>query len=208
MGPSMAPDIEGRARAAIEQDGLTELFLGIGLLVFSGFLVLQLFDEVRIYALPWFVLLVMSGVLAAVRRKVTYPRVGYAKFRPSAVKLAMLGLLLVVLVVGITAFMVSLRTGHRWPAGFWTGLVFGIGLGGAGAAALTGWRLGIRRYYLYAASETLAIVLPWAAGIDVRVRAILMMAVPAVALIPGGAVTFRRFLRRNPLPEQEVGDEE
>jgi hypothetical protein len=188
MGPSIAPGIEGRARAAIQQDGLTELFLGIGLLVFSGYLVLQLFDEVR--------------------RKVTYPRVGYARFRRSAVKLAMLGLLLVVVVVGITAFMVSLRTGHRWPAGFWTGLVFGVGLVGAGAAALTGWRLGIRRYYLYAAFETLAIVLPWAAGIDVRVRAILMMAVPAVALIPGGAVTFRRFLRRNPLPEPEVGDAE
>jgi len=206
MGPSTAADIEGRARAAIQQDGLTDLLLGIGLLVGAGHVALQLFDEVRLYAMPWMVFLAFGVVLAMLRRKLTYPRVGYVRFRPSPLRFVALAAVLLAAFGGLIVFYLGSRDGFRLPAGFWTWLVFGTGLAGAALGAWAGHRLRMPRFYIYSGVAALGIIAPWAAGLDIRIRALVMMALPALFMIPGGAITLRRFLRENPLPGPEVSN--
>lgn len=199
-------EIERRARAGLAQDGIPEIILGVALLVGAGYLALQFFDEVRLYGMPWMMVLAASLIMARVRRKVTYPRIGYVKFRPSPLKLVVVGLLALVLLGGIAGFLIFRRTGSRLPSGFWQGLVFGIGLVGAGMGAWAGWRLGIRRYYLYAALGLLGVVVPWALGLGVQVRALVMMGAPALAMIPGGVIALVRFLREHPKQSVEATD--
>lgn len=208
MGPSMPPDIEGRARATIQQDGLTDILLGIGLLVGAGHIAFQFFDEVRLYAMPWMVFLAFGVVLAMLRRKLTYPRVGYVRFRPSPLKFVLLAAVLLAVLGGLIVFCLGTRDGFELPASFWIWLVFGIGLAGAALGAWAGHRMRMPRFYVYSVVAALGILAPLAAGLDIRIRIILMMALPGVSMIPGGAITLRRFLRRNPLPKPEVGDVE
>ena len=208
MGPSIAPGIEGRARAAIQQDGLTDILLGIGLLVGAGHIAFQFFDEVRLYAMPWIIFIAFSGVLALVRRKTTYPRVGYVRFRPSRLGRAVLSVVLLLVLAGLVVFLLGSRTGFRLPAEFWQWLIVAVGLAGVALGAWAGHRMRMPRFYIYSGIAALGILAPLAAGLDIRIRVILMMALPGVFMIPGGAITLRRFQRRNPLPKPEVSDVE
>jgi cyanate permease len=78
-------------------------------------------------------------------------------------------------------------------------------LAGAALVAWTAYRLRVPRFYVYAGLAVIGMLLPWLFGLDFEYRAVGMTGLPALVMIPWGAVTLARFLREHP-KQAEVPD--
>jgi len=188
--------LEKKAFVSYHQDGLVDLFLGALLLAWG----LTMETMLKGMGGVWFVVLFPFLLLA--RRRLTYPRLGYAQFtrerrnRRRLVALftatALLGLMVAFLwsnqsVPGLRDWL------HRYIEIFFGGLIAAVLLFKAGIS-------GIRRLYLYAA----VILISFAAAQWSPFRIQYSFIVSGAVILAGGAVVLARFLRRYPVRQEEI----
>jgi len=192
--------LERKVYLTYSQDGLMDLVAGLFVLAFGLDLVLYL----NLAAINAALLLMLFW---AAKRKITYPRIGFAKFSPErtrmlkkavlVVQLALLVAMLlgVVAFLGFSGFLPGLRTFFKQ----YSLLLFGVVLAGLMslvAVLLDNWRL-----HIYAALTLSA----FAVGrlVDLHPR-VFMIPLGAVITISGLAVLIR-FLRKYPVPVEREG---
>ncbi|MHC4119403.1 MAG: hypothetical protein ACYSWO_18060 [Planctomycetota bacterium] len=196
--------IERKTFRESQQDGLLELVMGICMIAIST----RLFSRVLVVML---VLPVIGfhPLLEAMRKRFTYPRIGYVKLIPDKPKEVVAGIFLVsVIVVCILAVALlifggagSFATWLRWCP-FWGGTVL-AGMFGSFAS-----KSGAVRHRLFAAWSLFAgIVLSLIRFDAVETGTLLYFAVMGALLIPFGLVQFTAFLRAHPKPLEDTQDD-
>jgi len=195
-------EIEKKAYRDSQQDGLVEVMMGLILMTFGGFFYSTVFAF-------YILLIVFSGkIVESIRRRYTYPRIGFVKFHRENPKDALTGVFLFELAVIVIIFTLIAISGDvtdysRWVN--WAPLFFGMILVGPFAHAQS--RSGSIRYTGYAIlSVILGIIFSLIEFGSGCTGLILYLVIIGGFLVLGGLVTFIRFLRKYPLPETEVRD--
>lgn len=209
----MATEIENIERRTVRhgfQDGIYEMSLGILLLLLGLYFLGRAFTtETSAWAfvfdvgfLPMFLFggWLIKKFIRSLKENITYPRAGYISYRrregrKRTVRAALLGG-----TVGALGAIAALLFSSK-PAGFnWlpavSGLAFGLAL------SLLSFRSGLARLavpalMLAASGVTLAF-----SGLESMLSLAAFYSLGAALLIASGAVACRRFIRRNPLPEE------
>jgi hypothetical protein len=195
-------EIEKKAYHDSQQDGLIEVMMGLILMTFGGFFYSTIFAF-------YILLIVFSGkIVEFIRRRYTYPRIGFVKFHRENPKDAITGVLLFELAVIVIMFTLISIFGNvtdyfQWVD--WSPLFFGMILVGPFAHAQ--YRSGSARYSGYAIlSAVLGVffsLIEFGSGCT---GLILYLVLIGGFLVLSGLVVFIRFLRKYPLPETEVRD--
>ncbi|MCK4459889.1 MAG: hypothetical protein KAU52_09260 [Methanosarcinales archaeon] len=195
-------ELEKKAYHDSQQDGLMEVMMGLILMTFGGFFYSPIFAF-------YILLIIFSGkIVEFVRRRYTYPRIGFVKFREENPKEALTGVFLFELAVIVIIFTLISISGDvkdysLWVK--WSPLFFGMILVGPFAHAQS--RSGSVRYTGYAILSVILglffSLIEFGSGCT---GLILYLVLIGVFLVLGGLVIFIRFLRKYPLPETEVRD--
>ena len=195
-------ELEKKAYHDSQQDGLMEVMMGLILMTFGGFFYSTAFAF-------YILLIIFSGkIVEFVRRRYTYPRIGFVKFREENPKEALTGVFLFELAVIVIIFTLISISGDvkdysLWVK--WSPLFFGMILVGPFAHAQS--RSGSVRYTGYAILSVILglffSLIEFGSGCT---GLILYLVLIGVFLVLGGLVIFIRFLRKYPLPETEVRD--
>jgi len=193
-------DVGRRAYRALNEDGIVDIALGLGLLfvaLYVGPRHLVRWNMTGWSALgPILVVLVARGL----RTRFVYPRIGYAQIRPASPAIIMMAALNLLLVGGLVVTAIYAGRGTRPPASFFPWLFRALALAGAGTLALMGRRTGLVRFYVHAAVIAVAAL----ASLAIRKTSyglLLMLGLPGLVLLVTGLVCFFIFLRRHPKPE-------
>ena len=197
--------VRRRALRAVNQDGLVDTFLGFTMLMAALYMYLDKFLAVEVTALPAVLPLFVVFGIRGLRKRYTWPRVGYADLKTrgarvgsmvavAAVFVLLLGLFLLLKVFGIT---LSGTVKHLLPLP----LVGGIAVWFAVMARQTGFN----RYYVYAALLAALLAATHVFGLTTSLTFIIPMATAGLLMLVTGIACFARFLRRHPEP-QEVPD--
>jgi hypothetical protein len=193
--------VERKAFADSQQDGLLELVMGVCMIAIST----RLFSRVLVVML---VLPVIGfhPLLEAMRKRFTYPRIGYVKLIPDKPKEVIAGISLVsiaVLAILAIAFLIfgGIRNFDLWLrwCPFWGGTVL------AGMFSSFASKSGAVRHHVFAAWSLLAgIVLSLIRFDAVETGTLLYFAVMGALLVPFGLMRFAAFLRAHPKPLEET----
>ncbi|NPV46071.1 MAG: hypothetical protein HPY69_03870 [Armatimonadetes bacterium] len=200
MQDSQLQTLERQSWHGVEQDGLTDVCLGL-LLALMG---LALSTHAGVMVLVVVLQLLMVRALGRLRRRWTEPRVGYVRLReqPPAKLLGGVALWVVMVTVVLAAVLVALRGAppgitiwRQWMPLWVSLLVSGGFIHAAG-------RSGLWRYHLYTAAALVSglvfSLLP-ASGPYGNTAAHLL--VLALATVVTGGISFLLFLRRHPVVE-------
>jgi len=193
--------IERKAFADSQQDGLLELVMGICMVAIST----RLLSRVLVVMLVLPVIL-FHPFLEAMRKRFTYPRIGYVRLIPDKPKETIAGIFLVSIVVaGIlaVAFLIfdGIRNFELWLrwCPFWGGTVL------AGTFSSFASQSGAARHYVFAGWSLLAgIVLSLIRFDATETGTLLYFAVMGALLVPFGLMRFAAFLRAHPNPLEET----
>ncbi len=187
--------IEKKAYKDSQQDGLMEVMMGLILMTFGGFFYSPIFAF-------YILLIVFSGrIVEAIRRRYTYPRIGFVKFHRENPKDALTGVFLFELAVIVIMFTLISLFGNvkdysQWVN--WAPLFFGMILVGPFAHAQS--RSGSVRYTGYAIlSVVLGVffsLIEFGSGCT---GLILYLVLIGGFLVLSGLAIFIRFLRKYPL---------
>lgn len=190
-------ELEKKAYRDSQQDGLMEVMMGLILMTFGGFFYSPIFAF-------YILLIVFSGrIVEFVRRRYTYPRIGFVKFHREDPKDALTGVLLFELAVIVIMFTLIFISGDvtdysQWVK--WAPLFFGMILVGPFAHAQ--FRSGNVRYTGYAVlSVILGVYFSLIKFGSECTGLILYLVLIGGFLVLGGMVIFTRFLRKYPLFE-------
>ena len=196
--------IERKTFADSQQDGLLELVMGICMIAIST----RMFSRVLVVMLVLPVIL-FHPLLEAMRKRFTYPRIGYVKLIPDKPKEVISGIFLVSVAVAVIMVIVFLIFGDignfelwlRWCP-FWGGAVL------AGMFSSFASKSGAVRHHIFAVWSLLAGISLSLINFDaVETGTLLYFAVMGAILIPFGLARFVTFLRTHPQPAKEVNDD-
>jgi len=206
-------EIERKAYLSYHQDGLLDIFIGMFIFAF-GLYILSESDFPIIAVLP----ALLVPVWASVKKKITYPRIGYVKFGKSTKTRRTKSMLLLsgvlTLLLGFGVFLtITLRRG---PLPLWLIVMGAYGMiiaGGIVAAILSvvAYINGINRLYVYAAmffamysTGHFLVIIP---GFD-AFQKIAVVNIPLGVIILGyGLYLLSRFLHEHPIPDGDGFDE-
>ena len=107
-------EIEQKAFMDSQQDGLMELVMGICLLLMST----RLFSRVLIAMFP-LAMILFAPVLNALRKRFTYPRIGYVKLVPDKPKDAITGIVLITLIIVAVMAVAFILFADVWDFALW-----------------------------------------------------------------------------------------
>ena len=193
-------DIERRANYAAVQDGLTEIVLGLFLVLYGG--------SLNITSFPWF-LIVLAAVfvgksgLERIKIKYIYPRTGYVKLPPEpkstgkgivTVAIAsIVGLLaLMALSIGFLGFGQGMNLFLTYIVPPVSGLLMAIG------PVWMGQKYGMVRGYIWAGLFILSGLAIPLFSIETGYKAVgLMCAVVGFIILLTGSIIFAKFIRSN-----------
>jgi hypothetical protein len=192
--------IEKKAYRDSQQDGLMEVMMGLILITFGCFLYSPIF--------AFYILLIIFSkkIVESIRRRYTYPRIGFVKFHKENPKDALTGVFLfefavIVIIFTLISIFGDVKDYSRWIK--WSPLFFGMILVGPFAHAAS--RSGSIRYTGYAMlSVVLGLffsIIEFGSGYT---GLILYLVFIGAFLFLGGLVIFTLFLRKYPLPEVEA----
>ena len=183
--------IEKESRSVINQDGLTFLFMGI-LILFLG----VSFSEAQV---SWLGLLgiLLIFPLEMVRRRITYPRIGYVKFETTRAMIA--GILVFCLIVMVALFLLIFAFDGRFQSylPFAISLVFALSL--YFGASTYGIRL--IDWLIMALILGLGLFTTWRYDSWKEGTSVLLI-ISGIIVIVIGTVQLLLFLRKHPLPQQ------
>ena len=167
------------------RDGLWDLFVGMSAIAWGVLIRLDMPVLIPV------ALIFLAGLVPALHPRVTFPRLGYARFR-TASPARNGGAALAVMAVGAAIVLVTFRTGlGRLIDAYlsvWAGLAVGALIG------LMGWSFGASRFIAYGVIVLLAMVVHQWGGIAIW----LAITLAGVAITACGLVVLCRFLRDNP----------
>jgi uncharacterized membrane protein HdeD (DUF308 family) len=191
------------------KDGLTEFLLGIVLCVIPGLMLKSYFVPIFVV---FYIIFLPQGI-EAFRRKYTYPRTGYVKFREEKTPKLTLGVAAAVLLAFITiiAILYSLSIGviDRYFIWKWLPTVFGVIM--VGPSLYLRDKTGQNRYYLWGVLTTISgLAVSLAPFISAEVSlAVYMFSWGSVFMVLG-IIRFVIFIRNNPVidtPEDDSGEQ-
>ena len=201
--------LERKAWGRVFQDGIFDIYVGLVLLNAAVWMAAaELGSSYADTAGPAFVWLLLAlGLYRAAKQRITAPRLGQFEIerrRTSKARLAAgISVGVLVLLVAFTALAVFVE----FPDGFPLALVlFGIlALQAVVLFSLGAYFTGVQRFYLYgilaavgfAAAEVLVATQDLARGWDV----VGTLGLPALVMLPVGAVLLKRFLRDYPVED-------
>lgn len=185
-------ELEKKAYRDSQQDGLIEVMMGLILMTFGGFFHSPIFAF-------YILLIVFSGkIVEFARRRHTYPRIGFVKFRRENPKDAITGVLLFELAVIVIIFTLIFISGNVMDYSSWVNwapLFFGMIMVGPFAHAAS--RSGSVRYYGYAIlSVILGLFFTLIRFDSGCTELILYLVFMGGFLVLSGLVIFAMFLRR------------
>lgn len=196
-------EIEKKTFRDSQQDGLLELVMGICMVAIST----RLFSRFLVFMLALPVIL-FGPALMAMKKRFTYPRIGYVKLipeKPKEVIRAIFLITLIMIVVLTAAFLLfgDVRNFNLWLKWIpvWGGVVL------AGMFSSFGSKSGCARYYVFALWSLISgFVLSVLKFEAVETGTLLYFLVMGCLLIPWGLVTFIRFLQKSPKRIQEINN--
>ena len=196
-------EIEQKTFRDSQQDGLLELVIGICMVAISS----RLFSRMLVFMMILPVLL-FHPFLEAMRRRFTYPRIGYVKLipdKPKEVIGAIFLVTLIVLAIMAVAFILfgNVRDFNLWMKWLpvWGGTVL------AGMFSSFASKSGSPRYYVFAVWSVLSgFALSLLKFEALETGVLLYFLVMGGLLTPCGLVLFIRFLRKYPKPAKEVSN--
>jgi len=195
-------DIEKKAYRDSQQDGLMEVMMGLILMTFGGFFYSPIFAF-------YILLIIFSGkIVEFMRRRYTYPRVGFVKFHEENPKNSLTGVFLfevavIVIMFTLISIFGDVKDYSQWVK--WSPLFFGMILVGPFAHAAS--RSGSIRYTGYAIlSVILGLIFSLTEFGSGCTGLILYLVFIGTFLFLGGLVIFTRFLRKYPLPVEGAPD--
>jgi hypothetical protein len=194
-------EIEQKAFRDSQQDGLLELVMGVCMVAIST----RLFSRflVGMLAIP---VILFGPLLVAMRKRFTYPRIGYVKLIPDKPKEVIRSIFLVTLIVIVVMTIAFILFGDvrdfnlwmRWVP-VWAGVVL------AGMFSSFGSKSGCARFYFFALWSLISgFVLSILSFEAVETGTLLYFAVMRCVLIPWGLFTFIRFLKKYSKQAEEV----
>jgi MFS family permease len=205
--------IEKRTIQSFYDDGLTEIALGVILLILGGYFVAQaavpagstLEDTLTVL----FILLIVSAgflvnrLLRVFKRRITYPRAGYVTFKkkkPSTKRRLATGFVAMIISASIAA-LYGLSPSFRalYPA--LNGLLFAV------AVLLIASRVGLFRFFALAAFSAVIGVALTAAGIGGFKGISWFYLLFGATVLVSGLAALVLFLRRNPRPAADEAGE-
>ncbi len=154
-------DLERKIYLSYHQDGLVDIFLGIGLILIGIILHPILGENVPTVAM----IMIMFSVFiyASLKREITIPRMGYVEFLPKRKTRFALLIFTIVLITNIPLVIVLLLTVGQQisPAVFdfvTTYLLIIFGVYGAGIFTLCGFLSEIRRFFGYGVTTLIVFI--------------------------------------------------
>jgi len=206
-------EVGQKAYRSSEQDGLTPIMVGILLM---GVSLAFSFSPFYVYLAPISALLFIP-VIAAIRKRVTYPRTGYVRLRAEKpMKKTMIGIFLFVfgvMAVGIIGVIIlsvifgDLGDPKLWRNRIiqWLPALFGMMM--VGAFLYLASKSGQARYYAFAsllvAGGIAFSIIDFGSGYTGIT--LFLLSIGVLSLIYG-TIQFIRFLHNNPLPAAEASD--
>ena len=195
-------EIEKKAYRDSQQDGLMEVMMGLILMTFGGFFNSPVFAF-------YILLIVFAGrIVESIRRRYTYPRIGFVKFHEENPKDALTGVFLfefavIVIIFTLISIFGDVKDYSQWVK--WSPLFFGMILVGPFAHAAS--RSGSIRYTRYAiVSVILGIFFSLIEFGSGYAGLILYLVLIGAFLFISGLVIFTLFLRKYPLPAEGAPD--
>jgi len=199
-------EIERKAYRDVQQDGLGEFLIGIGMVLVAGIILTPTFLKGLFY-IP---ILLSSRIGEALRRRFTYPRIGYAKLQSEDPKKTVGGIFLIIFVLlAIMALVLTLFGDVRdftlwmkWFPAFCGTLLVGLFLDLADKS-------GTGRHYVFALLSVISGFSFSLIPFNEMMMGLTMyfLSMGAVMIITG-FVLFLWFLHKNPLPAEELQLEE
>ncbi|MBZ0292629.1 MAG: hypothetical protein K8L99_08730 [Anaerolineae bacterium] len=210
-------EIRRRAYRAVTQDGLLELLMGIGFAAAATFVALDVFLDVPLFFLIGVPASLLPLMIAPLRRRFTHPRIGYVEMVSEENKRLMRGMAAAVFLLGVLVLIIILLALALQEPFLPVVAIY------ENFAAVLGLLLGIAFLYM---AVSYAIIRFYAFGLlsivgglvaqtmdmnlltptdDPVAKWMLYFAVMAVVLLPSGAMIFERFLRNNPILEENGG---
>ena len=185
-------EVQRKVYMSYFQDGFWDILLGLFLLAWG----IGILTDSAALTGGWFI--VAYSAMWALKRRITYPRIGMARIpqeRKLSAKLAIAGV--VVLFMGIIAFLlVSLGSTPQWLSSYFM-FIFGVILAIIVSSIAYWWK--INRWYAYAALALVGVAFhQW---LDAPLY--LCFVVPGTIVILSGLVLLTCFLRKYPKPAGE-----
>jgi hypothetical protein len=187
--------IERKAYMSYHQDGLWDIFLGLVIIGWGISMATYLASLVGV----WFV--VFFPILMAAKRRITYPRLGYAEFpRARKSKLQMTILLAIVMLLGVLVLLLWTSQLGSSSLRNWLRQYFETAFGAMVAIVLCimGLIHWIKRLYVYAVVMFLGFAGAQRLNFHMKFSFIVVGAIVSFS----GVVLLIRFLRKYPLPER------
>jgi len=192
--------LERRAYRTLNEDGLVDVGVGLGLLAAALYIGLPRLAGTNMAAWSALAPIMIMLLLRGLRKRFVYPRIGYARIRPASPAIILMVTLNLLLVAGLVVTAIYAGRGIRPPASLFPWLFRALALAGAATLALMGLRTGFVRFYVHAA------VILVAALASAAVRSeddglLLLLGLPGLVMLAAGMVCFFRFLQRHPKPD-------
>jgi len=192
--------LERRAYRTLNEDGLVDVGVGLGLLAAALYIGLPRLAGATMAAWSALAPILIMLLLRGLRKRFVYPRIGYARIRPASPAIILMVTLNLLLVAGLVVTAIYAGRGIRPPASLFPWLFRALALAGAATLALMGLRTGFVRFYVHAA-VIVAVALASAAVRDTDYGLVLLLGAPGFCLFVAGSVCFFLFLRRHRKPE-------
>ncbi|HTW93062.1 MAG TPA: hypothetical protein VMH22_15335 [bacterium] len=183
----------------LNEDGLVDIALGVGLLSAALYQGLDPALHVRLAGLAVLVPLLIVLVIGATRRRLVYPRIGKTRLPAIGAVPGLSVILTVLFFAGLMAFLVFERPGRCATPGGLIWLLRGLLLATAATLVAVGLRTGLARFYVHAGVIALSLFVAGLLFGASRAAAILMVGVPGAVLLITGVIVFARFLRKYPV---------
>ena len=197
-------EVELKAFNSINQDGLAELFMGIIFLCMVAFLFLDVFlneEVVPILILP---AILCGPLLQRMRKKYTYPRIGYADLTGQKRSMVVLILLILFLLLGIYFLVNSNKL--DMTRGLFTHTPLFIGLFLSAIYIYRVVRYKTKRFIVYAIVAVLSLLGTHLFPLRGMLRVLIMITCLSIFQIPIGLITFFKFLRKYPVLQDETSE--
>ncbi len=193
-------EIERSAFRDSVQDGVMELAIGICLVAMSG----RLLSRILIVTLV-FPLFLPRVLVLTLRKRFSYPRIGYVKLIPDNAKEVVPGIFLIMLVLLAIMAIALLLFGDVGNFDLWVKwfpALFGAQL--AGLFLFLGSKSGLHRYAVFAGWSVMSGLVSSILNFQFRSAGVFVFFLSVGALLTfWGYVLFIRFLRDYPLPPEE-----
>jgi hypothetical protein len=198
-----SPDSKTAARRGgrvLNEDGLVDIALGVGLLFAALYLGLDPTMRIRLIGLAVLVPVLIVLVLGAVRRRWVHPRVGKALLPTIGAMPGVSIILTALFFVGLMALLIVQRPGQGTTSPGLVWLLRGLLVAAAALLFVLGLLTGLARFRIHAGVIALSVL---GAGLFLgaaRASMIVMAAVPGAVLFTTGIAAFARFLRKYRVP--------